>query len=407
MTIAAYIALFGWIPAAVAMFAILPSRHAAAVAAIGSWLVLPPYQIPVANFPDYSKITAASLGMVLGTLLFGFHHIITFRPRWFDLPILMWCFTGLLSCLSNGLGIYDGLSSTLDLILTWGLPYLFGRIYFGDRSGLYIFTVGIVVGGLVYVLPCLWEVKMSPNILGFVYGFSRWQGTRFGGYRPHVFFRTGLECGMWMTAVSLTGWWFWRCGVITKIGGTSFKLVWLPILLGTTVLCRSTGAIFLLVGGVLVLWASTRYRTRVLLLALVLFGPVYAGLRIPNVWSGQELVSLLAKYFNEDRAKSLEFRFKCENLLIAKAIKRPVFGWGGWGRSDAYFVDDYEVVGRKAPTDGLWVITFGTKGYCGLILFYLVLELPAILFLWRFPPTLWRIPSVAPARSLQRFLAYI
>ena len=58
--------------------------------------------------------------------------------------------------------------------------------------------------GLPYVLPCLWEVRMSPNLLGYIYGATTWQGTRLGGYRPHVFFGTGIECGMWMTAMSLT-----------------------------------------------------------------------------------------------------------------------------------------------------------------------------------------------------------
>ena len=89
------------------------------------------------------------------------------------------------------------------------------------------------------------------------------------------------------------------------------------------------------------LWASTRCRTRVLLLAVVLFEPVYVGLRVPNLWSGQELVRFVKDHVNADRAESLEYRFKCENLLIAKAIEQPVFGWGGWDRSTVYFDDDY------------------------------------------------------------------
>ena len=75
------------------------------------------------------------------------------------------------------------------------------------------------------------------------------------------------------------------------------------------------------------LWASARYRTRMLLMAIVLFKPVYVGLRIPNLWSGQELVRLFKDYFSALRAESLEYRFKCENLLIVKAIEQPVFGW--------------------------------------------------------------------------------
>ena len=144
----------------------------------------PPYRISVTNFPDYSKITAASLGMMFGTLFFGSHHLINFRPRWFDAPMLLWCFSGMISSTANGLGMYDGLSELLGALLTWGLPYFFGRIYFGDSGGLHAFTLGIIIGGLAYVLPCLWEVRMSPNLLGNIYGFSSWQGTRLGGFVP-------------------------------------------------------------------------------------------------------------------------------------------------------------------------------------------------------------------------------
>ena len=385
MTFVAYLALFGWIPAVVVLYALLPVRTAAAVAVIGAWLLLPPYSIPIAGLPDYSKNTAATIAMVLGTLLFASDHVLRFRPRWFDVPMLGWCLCGIPSSLHNGLGLYDGLSDALRQFMYWGLPYLLGRLYFSNAEGLRLFTIAMVIGGLAYVPPCLWEMRMSPNLLGHIYGATTWQGTRFGGYRPHVFFGTGLECGLWMTATSLTSWWLWRCGILTKIRGKSFGKLWLPMLLGTTILCRSTGAFFLLAGGVAVLWTSVRYRTRALLLALVLFGPVYVGLRVPNLWSGHELVRLFKDYFSELRAESLEYRFKCENLLVVKAIEQPIFGWGGWGRSSVYFDDHYRDLNHVVPTDGLWIITLGTKGSLGLILFYLALELPAILFLWRLP----------------------
>ena len=218
-------------------------KRAAATAIIGVWLLLPPYQFHVSNFPDYSKVTAASLGLVFGTLLFGIQSIVSSRPRWFDVPVLLWCFTNMASSLSNDLGVYDGLAQSLSVILHWGLPFYFGRIYFGDSVGLRTFAIGLVIGGLACVLPCLWEIRMSPHLLGNVYGWTGWEGTRWGGYRPRIFFRTGLELGMWMTAVSMTAWWFWQCGVIKRLGQFSFGRVVFPILLVTTILCRSTGAL--------------------------------------------------------------------------------------------------------------------------------------------------------------------
>ena len=55
------------------------------------------------------------------------------------------------------------------------------------------------------------------------WGQCRW--IRLGGYRPNVFFYTGLELGLWMTAASLAGWWLWRCGTIKKIGPFPFGLI--------------------------------------------------------------------------------------------------------------------------------------------------------------------------------------
>ena len=277
MTIVAYIALFGWVPAILVFFALLPGRRAATIAVIGAWLLLPPYQIPVSNFPDYSKNTAATLGMILGTLFFGPDRILAFRPRWFDLPMLVWCFCGWPRRCRMAWASTTASPTSLRQFMYWGLPYLLGRCIWRLRKACAAFGVAMVIGGLAYVIPCLWEARMSPQLLGNVYGFTKWQGTRFGGFRPHVFFFTGLELGMWMSAVSLTAWWLWKCGVLKRLGPMSFGRVLLPILLGTSVLCRSTGALILLAGGMVLLWASNRFKTRMLLYALVLFGPIYVG----------------------------------------------------------------------------------------------------------------------------------
>ena len=178
MTPLAYIALFGWIPLVVVLFSTLPGRQAATFAVVGAWLILPPYSLSVSGLPDYSKNLAASLGMLAGTLIFAPDRLLSFRPRWFDYPMLGYCLCGIVSSLQNELGIYDGLSDALSTSVSWGLPYLFGRLYLGDPEGLYFFAKGMVIGGLWYVLPCLYEVRMSPQLLGNFYGMGRWQGLR-------------------------------------------------------------------------------------------------------------------------------------------------------------------------------------------------------------------------------------
>ena len=392
MTLLATIALFGWIPFVVALCALVPARLAATVAVIGSWLLLPPYAISISGLPDYSKNLAASFGLLLGTLIFQTDRLLRFRPRMYDLPMLLFCFSGVPSALTNGQTLYDGLSDSLLQVLMWGLPYFFGRLYFSGPEGLRYFCAGIIGGGLSYILPCLFEMRMSPQLLGRLYGFSTWQGVRLGGYRPNVFFYTGLELGLWMTSSSLAAWWLWRCGAVKRIGRIQYGTFLMLSLLGTTILCRSTGALILLILGITTLWLSVKLRSRLVLASLVLVGVVYVSVRSTNVWSGNDAVSVAELFLKGERSESLAFRFRCENLLAAKAMEKPLFGWGGWGRNRVYFDTNEKLL---VPMDGMWILILGSKGYFGLSLFYFALLLPAIQFVWRIPVRLWSHPAVA------------
>jgi tetratricopeptide (TPR) repeat protein len=333
----------------------------------------------------------------LSTLVFGLDRIVAFRPRWFDVPMLAWCFSGVATSLHNGLGLYDGLSTALNNALYWGLPYLIGRLYFGGRGGLRDLTVTMTVAGLCYVPGLYWEMRMSPCLLRHVYGIATWQGLRFGGYRPQVFFGTALECGLWNSAVSLAAWWLWRCGALTKLGQISFGKIWLPILLVTTILCRSTSGLIILAGGMVMLWASSWIRTRLLVVALLLAIPLYICLRIQGLWSGGELVRVAKVVTNAERAESLQTRLTAEDMIVAHASQQLIYGWGGWGRASVYYHEGDRNPNDMVPTDSLWISHFGTYGLLGMGLSYFAMELPVILFLKRFPVRLWSHPNVAPA----------
>jgi tetratricopeptide (TPR) repeat protein len=405
------IALIGWIPLVIVLFALVPVRTATAVAVIGAWLFLPPFAIEISGLPDLSKVTAAAVGCMLGTLVFGFDRLLSFRPRWFDLPMFMWCLCGIGSSLANGLGLYDGLSDALAYTLLWGLPYLVGRIYFGTPEDLRYFSVAMVIGGLIYVPPCVLEMRISPQLLRILYGHSPFLAQRLGGYRPQVFFFTGLECGLWMAAAALAGWWLWYRGGLQRIGTTPFGSVLLPILTATAIFCRSTGAIALLAFIMIVLWVSDRFKTRLLLAVLLLSGPLYVGVRVTQLWNGRSAVDLSAALVGADRAQSLEWRFMCEDLLMKKALQKPIFGWGGWGRNLVFFGEDEPGSSstpvdkrQNVPTDGLWIIILGAKGYVGLGLFYLCFALSVIRFLWQFPGRSLGDPRLAAAWLAVAFL---
>jgi tetratricopeptide (TPR) repeat protein len=389
------IALFGYIPLILVLFSTLPPRRAVLAAFIFAWLFLPfgGYSIP--GIPDYTKQSATSLGILLGTLLFRTDWLVAVRPRWFDLPIAVWTLCPIASSLSNGYGIYDGLSASFNSSVSWGLPYLIGRVYFSRLEDLFEVAYAIVIGGLIYIPFCLWEMKMSPQLHLNVYGVdpSGWGEVSYGGYRPKVFMSTGLELAMWMGATVVSGFWLWRSRAVRQIGGYPFGW-FMGVLSITALLCRVTGGWLIMAMGVS-LWPLMKFsRPRLLPVILLLVVPVsYIGVRALDLWSGREAVRLVATVFNERRAQSLEFRMQNEDILVRKALQSPVFGWAGWGRARVYDETGKDI----STTDGLWIIAMGTYGLVGLSAFYATLLLPIILLTKRYPADAWLTPELAPA----------
>ena len=143
----------------------------------------------------------------------------------------------------------------------------------------------------------------------------------------------------------------------------------------TAILCRSTGATVLLFGGMSLLWICQRTKTNWAMWCVLLLAPIYYGVRIPNLWSGDSIVALVNTTLGGDRQVHSGYRLHFENLFIAKALQRPVFGWDGWGRNLAA-----DEKGYNPGIDSLWVITFGCNGYVGLSLMNTAMLLPVLLF---------------------------
>src|SRR5262249_15171173 len=156
-------------PVSLLLFMLLPSRTAAFASYVACWLILPTVSYNLPGLPDYSKATAASYGVLLGTLFFDPARLLSFRPRWFDLPIFAFILCGTISSLTNDLGIYDGLSNLFVRLVIWGVPYVMGRIYVRDADDARAFALAIFIGGLCYVPPCLFEIRMSPQIGRHIY----------------------------------------------------------------------------------------------------------------------------------------------------------------------------------------------------------------------------------------------
>jgi hypothetical protein len=356
-------------------------------------------EIKMQGITAYSKFTALGLLTLLVAGIFDSARLLAFRPKWIDLPMLIWCLCPFASSLANGLGAHDGVSAITLRILSWGLPYLVGRIYFCDLEGARELAIGIFLGGLVYVVPCLYEIKMSPLLHHYVYGFDHaWsmiEARRWGGWRPIVFMQHGLMVGAWMAAASLVGIWLYVSKSVRKILGIGM-VWWLLPLVVTTVLCKSTGALAIMAIGVLALLLGRWMKTSVFLWCFVLIAPLYMGFRASGQWSGDGMVTVARALTNEDRAGSLAFRLRNEDLINAHSLEQPVFGWGSWGRNRVTNDQGEDI----SVTDGLWVIALGQNGLIGLTGLTLILTLPGILLLRRYRGVSWSDPSVAPVAAL-------
>jgi hypothetical protein len=392
-----FMALYGWIPLILGMFAFLPPRRAAIYGFLIAWLFLPMYVIPLHPFTEYNKMSAASFGVLLSALIFDSGTVFAFRPSIWDLPMAVWCFCPFISSVCNGLGPYDGLASTVSQIVAFGLPYFIGRIYFNDLQGLRELATGLIIGGLVYVPLCLFEIRFSPQLHRMIYGYYQWefgQSKRYGGFRPMVFMQHGLAVAMWMVGTTLTCFWMLWSGFRGRLLGIPLNIAFLALLI-TTLLCHSVGALAFLFLGFAGLALIRRTKSPVWVLLLALMPPTYMYLRIYNIWTGDAMVAKLMK-IDERGAHSVAIRLRNERLFVDKALQHPIYGWAGWNR---FQVQDEQGRIIGVP-DGMWIIALGHYGLIGLISLTTALTLPMLLMAWKIPVRYWAHPGAAPAAVL-------
>jgi len=395
------ISLYGWVVVVTALFTFMPPRRAVIAAFIGGWLFLPQGGIPLPGFPDLDKISATATGAVLGVLFFDGARLARFRPSWVDIPMVVWCAANLPASITNGLGAYDGFSGLLRDLFIWGMPYFLGRLYFTDLESLRELAIGFFLGGVVYIPFVAYELKMSPHLHQMVYGFhpSNFLMTiRFGGYRPMVFMQHGLMCAMWLVSASLIGIWLWHTGAVRTLFNIPMW-AWVAVQTTITLMCKSTGALFLLILGLGALFVNKTTRSAALLIFVMSLTPAYMLVRAEGWWDGQQLIEV-AGLLNQERADSIAGRLENEDILIAKASEKPVWGWGGWGRWRVYDSRGKDIT----VSDGFWVIARGEKGMVGLVSLTAIALVPFIVLLKRVPPRDWAHPAVAGASSLAMLL---
>jgi hypothetical protein len=359
--------LFAWPVAMGLLTSILPVRRIVMISIIGGNLFLPSTGISIVGLPDYTRSFAAGLGALLPTLLLATPLLFSWRPKLIDVFFFAFLFAPGISSILNGLGPWDATSGILSRFLEWGIAYWAGRTIFNDEKAIGELAVGIVISGIVYAPLCIWEARMSPQLSMQIYGFrpSAFLMTkRWGGYRPIVFMQHGLAVAVWMASTSIVAWVLWRSKSITKI--SLIPMGWIALgLIILTIGLRSTGAAILLLGLICVVEFVNISRIKLALLALILMPTGYITLRVIG-WEGQQLIQAISLLDDNRSMSSLNTRLENDTLIVDRAMQRPVFGWGGWGRWRVRDDSGMDIT----VSDSWWAILLGTTGVFGLIAAY-------------------------------------
>ena len=255
------------------------------------------------------------------------------------------------------------------------VPFLLARQYLASEEGLREILLALMIGALIYSIPSLIEIRLSPQINVWVYGYfqhSFEQMMRAGGFRPIVF----LPHGLWLALFVCTGMLAAAALLPTTRNVDKWKIIlstgYLFVLL---VLCKSLASLaYGLVLLPIVLFLSWRWQVRIAMVFAVV-AVTYPMLRNLDVVPTDAILAQ-AEAINEDRAASLEYRFNNEEQLLERAAEKPLFGWGGWGRS---LIREDETGEILSIPDGRWIIIFGTFGWLGYICEMGLLALPLIL----------------------------
>lgn len=387
-----YVALLSWIPISLIMFSYLRPQTATALALLGAILLLPEtvgFDLPIV--PEFDKQSAGALGALFGCMWKCRQRLLSARiGRGIDLLWVLLLVGHFLSAFANpdslvfgprtlpGLTTYDAISAALRAAITMALPFVLARAVFRTPGELVLLLRVIVMAGLCYSVLALVEIRLSPQLHNWVYGFHAHQfaqAKRDGGFRPTLFMTHGLDVARFflLVLVSATGLYRMRL----PIGRFSAGLVTL-YLCAIMVLLKSTAALFYAVMAVPLMAYASAVTLRRLGLVLALVVLVFPMLRANGYIPTEDILDI-AYDFSEERGQSLETRFVQEDSLLARALERPTFGWSRYGRNRVY---NSRTGNDESITDGLWTLTLGMQGYFGFVALFGLLTFPLIM-VWR------------------------
>tara|TARA_R110000787_G_scaffold46612_8_gene113027 strand:+ start:18758 stop:20104 length:1347 start_codon:yes stop_codon:yes gene_type:complete len=376
----AYIILLAW--PVVTMF--LLKRHGigpgSLIALLAAYMFLPAsFAIDLPGLPDPDKFLMTTITILVYIVLSGKELGLRYLDKFLKFLFILLILTPFLTAITNsdqylhlpGLSLYDGLSGSVITFLEF-IPFLIGLAYFREEKEHLILFKYFAIAALIYAFFALYEIRMSPQLHQMIYGYfpHSWiQQYRSGGFRAVVFMGHGLLVAMFL-ALGVV---FWASLKESKYKVFRYSnTIGLSIVLITLLLSKSLAA---LIYGLFAFLAIKFLKPKQIYFASAMMALIFITYPISSaigLFPHNDMVDI-ASEISQDRAGSLDFRFKHEEVLLAHAGIKPWFGWGTWGRNRVYDVETGEDI---SVTDGGWVISIGTSGWMGFLSTFLFLLLP-------------------------------
>lgn len=357
---------------------------------LGGYLLLPPLvRIDLPAMPDLDKVSIPNLSAFAFAVLV-LKDRISFLPQSMigRAMMILFVFSPFATVMTNtapirtgivetpGMKLYDSFAAVGNQAIVL-LPYFLARRYMAGPEAPQKALGILVICGLIYSIPMLIEVRLSPQMNVWFYGFFQHdfaQMMRGSGFRPIVF----LPHGLWVAFFAYMA----AMAALFQARTTSNELrpqktLIAIYLLAMIVACKSVGpAVYTAASLPLILFASSRQQILVaaVLASIVMLYPILRGAGLVPV----DAIIDLAHSMSPDRAGSFEFRVVNEDRLLEHAAKQPWFGWGGYGRNLLYD----GMTGRSLTVaDGYWIIILGIYGWVGYLVEFGLMVLPLLLLL--------------------------
>ena len=310
----AIFALLSWPVVAAIFYRKMPVAAATVWTVLGAYLLLPSaVAIKFAMIPAFDKSSIPNLCCIVGcALLAPRQRKLPSRSYLADALIFVYLVSPIVTSAFNndnvfvgervlpGVGNYDAVSAVISQFLYF-LTIFVGRRWLRSSHDIVVILRALVIAGLLYSIPILIEIRLSPQLSNWIYGYfpgSYAVEGRYGGFRPVVFLNNGLTVAFLIMTCVLASIVMWRTNsrvLRARLPGISAYLA------AMLVLCKSAGSLtYGVVGGLIIRFASPRLQIK-FAIALVSIGLLYPSLRAANVFPTTTLVNF-ANLIDADRA---------------------------------------------------------------------------------------------------------